>query len=46
MGRGGEGHYFGASLPAQFDSWIWFDQTSAVARLPVGEELLSAPFGR
>jgi protein-L-isoaspartate(D-aspartate) O-methyltransferase len=23
-------HYFDASLPAQFDEWIWFDETSAV----------------
>lgn len=23
-------HYFDASLPNQFDEWIWFDQTSAV----------------
>ncbi|MEX1026824.1 MAG: protein-L-isoaspartate(D-aspartate) O-methyltransferase [Candidatus Paceibacterota bacterium] len=23
-------HYFDASLPRQFDEWIWFDETSAV----------------
>lgn len=23
-------HYFDASLPGQFDEWIWFDETSAV----------------
>jgi len=23
-------HYFDASLPSQFDEWIWFDETSAV----------------
>ena len=23
-------HYFDASLPNQFDEWIWFDETSAV----------------
>ena len=23
-------HYFDASLPGQFDEWIWFDKTSAV----------------
>jgi protein-L-isoaspartate(D-aspartate) O-methyltransferase len=23
-------HYFDASLPEQFDEWIWFDETSAV----------------
>lgn len=26
-------HYFRASLPEQFDEYIWFDQTSAVAEL-------------
>lgn len=33
-------HYFTASLPAQFDAWIWFDESSAVVPLaaepPVG----------
>lgn len=27
-------HYFDASLPSQFDEWIWFDTTSAVQPLP------------
>ncbi|QDT91565.1 protein-L-isoaspartate(D-aspartate) O-methyltransferase [Gimesia algae] len=26
-------HYFDASLPHQFDEWIWFDETSAVQPL-------------
>ena len=26
-------HYFDASLPRQFDEWIWFDETSAVRPL-------------
>lgn len=26
-------HYFDASLPGQFDEWIWFDETSAVRPL-------------
>lgn len=26
-------HYFDASLPEQFDEWIWFDRTSAVRPL-------------
>jgi protein-L-isoaspartate(D-aspartate) O-methyltransferase len=26
-------HYFQASLPAQFDEYVWFDRTSAVAAL-------------
>ncbi len=28
-----QSHYFDASLPAQFDEWIWFDETSAVRAL-------------
>ena len=28
-------HYFHASLPAQFDEYIWIDRTSAVRPLPV-----------
>jgi protein-L-isoaspartate(D-aspartate) O-methyltransferase len=28
-------HYFHASLPQQFDEWIWFDETHAVEPLPV-----------
>jgi protein-L-isoaspartate(D-aspartate) O-methyltransferase len=27
-------HYFHASLPRQFDEWIWFDETRAVEPLP------------
>jgi protein-L-isoaspartate(D-aspartate) O-methyltransferase len=30
-----QSHYFSASLPAQFDEWIWFDESSAVT--PIGE---------
>jgi len=30
-------HYFQAILPAQFDEYIWFDETSAVAPLSAGE---------
>jgi protein-L-isoaspartate(D-aspartate) O-methyltransferase len=26
-------HYFDASLPSQFDEWIWFDESSAVTPL-------------
>lgn len=26
-------HYFDASLPGQFDEWLWFDETSAVRPL-------------
>lgn len=28
-----QSHYFDASLPGQFDEWIWFDETSAVRPL-------------
>ena len=31
-----QSHYFEASLPAQFDEWIWLDETEAVT--PIGEE--------
>lgn len=35
-------HYMEASLPAQYDAWVWFDETSAVSPLPTrmthGEE--------
>jgi protein-L-isoaspartate(D-aspartate) O-methyltransferase len=27
-------HYAEASLPGQFDAWVWFDETSAVTPLP------------
>jgi protein-L-isoaspartate(D-aspartate) O-methyltransferase len=29
-----QSHYFEAYLPAQFDEWIWIDETSAVTPLP------------
>jgi protein-L-isoaspartate(D-aspartate) O-methyltransferase len=32
-----ESHYFQAILPAQFDEYVWFDETAAVTPLPVGE---------
>jgi protein-L-isoaspartate(D-aspartate) O-methyltransferase len=28
-------HYFQASLPMQFDEWIWIDETNAVGAVPV-----------
>jgi protein-L-isoaspartate(D-aspartate) O-methyltransferase len=28
-----QSHYFEASLPAQFDEWIWFDETTALRAL-------------
>jgi erythromycin esterase-like protein len=31
-----QSHYFEASLPRQFDEWIWFDESAAVE--PIGEE--------
>lgn len=31
-----QSHYFHASLPRQFDEWIWFDESTAVT--PIGEE--------
>ena len=42
-------HYASASLPEQFDAWVWFDETSTVAPLgdrPVAEDLPDTyPFG-
>ena len=29
-----QSHYFEAYLPAQFDEWVWFDETAAVTPLP------------
>jgi protein-L-isoaspartate(D-aspartate) O-methyltransferase len=29
-----ESHYFQAILPAQFDEYVWFDETGAVTPLP------------
>ena len=41
-------HYSQASLPSQFDAWVWFEQTRAVTPLPTrmreGEEE-TYPFG-
>jgi protein-L-isoaspartate(D-aspartate) O-methyltransferase len=31
-----QSHYFSASLPRQFDEWIWFEESRAVT--PIGEE--------
>ena len=31
-------HYFEASLPRQFDAWLWFDETRAVTPLPTAAE--------
>lgn len=30
-----QSHYFAASLPRQFDEWIWLDQTEALTPIPV-----------
>jgi protein-L-isoaspartate(D-aspartate) O-methyltransferase len=38
-----QSHYFSASLPRQFDEWIWFDESSAVT--PIGEDTAGEPFG-
>ena len=35
-------HYFSASLPRQFDEYVWFDRTSAVTPLP-GPEAETRP---
>jgi protein-L-isoaspartate(D-aspartate) O-methyltransferase len=46
-----QSHYFYASLPSQFDEYIWFDETNAVRPLadaprpPVGELPDTYPFG-
>ena len=29
-----ESHYSEASLPQQFDAYVWFDETTAVTSLP------------
>ncbi len=31
-----QSHYFRASLPRQFDEWIWFDRTTALRPLGSG----------
>lgn len=36
-------HYFDASLPNQFDEWIWFDETSAVRALTTQESAAHEP---
>jgi protein-L-isoaspartate(D-aspartate) O-methyltransferase len=36
-------HYFHASLPRQFDEWIWLDETTAVEALPVDEDSEKSP---
>lgn len=38
-------HYFYASLPRQFDEYVWFDETSAVTPLD-GARSDTYPFGR
>jgi protein-L-isoaspartate(D-aspartate) O-methyltransferase len=37
-----QSHYFQAVLPSQFDEYIWFDETSAVNPLPIGEVVEAA----
>ena len=32
-----ESHYFNASLPSQFDEYIWFDETQAVRPITAAE---------
>ena len=32
-----QSHYFPASLPRQFDEWIWLDRTEALT--PISEEM-------
>jgi protein-L-isoaspartate(D-aspartate) O-methyltransferase len=32
-----QSHYFQAILPLQFDEYVWFDETTAVSPLPMGE---------
>ena len=36
-------HYFQASLPRQFDEWIWLDETTAVDPLPAREDPNKTP---
>jgi protein-L-isoaspartate(D-aspartate) O-methyltransferase len=43
-----QSHYFQATLPEQFDEYIWFDETTAVEPLPVtprGGSADTYPFG-
>jgi protein-L-isoaspartate(D-aspartate) O-methyltransferase len=40
-----QSHYFHASLPRQFDEYIWIDETRAVRPVTVGDGLAPAhPF--
>lgn len=36
-------HYFDASLPNQFDEWIWFDETSAIRPLTTQQTAVHEP---
>jgi protein-L-isoaspartate(D-aspartate) O-methyltransferase len=36
-------HYFEASLPNQFDEWIWFDESSAVRPLTTQQSAAHEP---
>jgi len=36
-------HYFDASLPNQFDEWIWFDESSAVRALTTQQSAAHEP---
>ena len=38
-----QSHYFQAILPAQFDEYIWFDETAAVHPLSVGDRIANQP---
>jgi len=38
-----QSHYFQASLPNQFDAWIWFDETSAVQPIAMSLERTGSP---
>jgi protein-L-isoaspartate(D-aspartate) O-methyltransferase len=38
-----QSHYFHASLPRQFDEWIWFEETRAVEALSVSTDESKAP---
>ena len=37
-----QSHYFQAVLPAQFDEYIWFDETEAIEPLAIGEAALES----
>ena len=38
-----QSHYFQAALPAQFDAYVWFDETSAVHPLEPGPAHAEVP---